>query len=277
MKISCADFTFPLLSHGAAMQLIKSMGIDAVDLGLFADRFHIRPENVRGNPVAAAKEIRSRLDDLGLGLADVFLQNSIDPADLPANHPNPSVRDKTRELMKIAIELTAAAGGTHITGLPGVSLTGIADDDSLKRAADEATWRAAAAAEAGLIYAIEPHLGSICQTPAATLDFLKRSQNVTITLDWSHFTYQDIPFGEVVPLIPHASHLHARGSAPGRLQTAVDENQIDFPAILRELERIGYDGYIGLEYVWVVWGGCNRCDTVSETILLKQLLNQHAA
>ena len=44
VKLACADFTFPLLSHQNALQLIAMLGFSGVDIGLFAGRSHLRPE-----------------------------------------------------------------------------------------------------------------------------------------------------------------------------------------------------------------------------------------
>jgi sugar phosphate isomerase/epimerase len=274
MKFSCADFTFSLLPHDGALQLIKLLGIGAVDLGFFSERSHLQPEHVRGNVAGAAKAFRARLDELGLELADVFLQTNEHPVGLPANHPDPAVREQTREFMKLTIEFAVHAGARHITGLPGVSHPGIRDGDSLSRSAEESSWRAAEAAKAGLVYAVEAHVGSICPSPETTLEFLRQASNVTLTLDYGHFIYQGMSNESVHPLLPHASHFHARGGAPRQLQSTVKENMIDFAAILREFRRLNYQGYICLEYVWVDWEGCNRTDNVSETLLLKDFLNQ---
>ena len=274
MKFSCADFTFPLLPHDGALQLIKLLGINAVDLGFFSGRSHLQPEHVQGNVAGAAKTFRARLDELGLELADVFLQTSEHPAGLPANHPDQAVREKTREFMKLAIEFAINAGARHITGLPGVSHAGVSDGDSRRRAAEESSWRAAEAAKAGLVYSVEPHVGSICPSPETTLEFLRQSQGVTLTLDYGHFIYQGMSNESVHPLLSHASHFHARGGAPRQLQSTVKDNTIDFAAIPRELKRLNYRGYLCLEYVWVDWEGCNRTDNVAETLLLKAQLSK---
>lgn len=273
-KFSCADFTFPLLPHDGALQAIKLCGINAVDLGFFSGRSHLQPEHVFGNVAGAARNFSKRLADLEMQLADVFLQTSEHPAGLPANHPNHSVREKTRDLFKVALEFAVEAGGRHLTGLPGVSHDGVVDPDARALAADEATWRAAEAAKAGIGYSVEAHVGSICASPETTLEFLKRSQGVTLTLDYGHFIYQGMTNESVHPLLPHASHFHARAGGKGRLQSALTRNTIDFAAILAGLRKCNYAGFICLEYVWVDWEHCNEVDNISETILLRDHLRQ---
>ena len=42
------------------------------------------------------------------------------------------------------------------------------------------------------------------------------------------------------------------------------------------MDRGGYAGYVGVEYVWIDWERCNEVDNLSETILLRDLLrNAH--
>lgn len=273
-RFSCADFTFPLLPHDGALQLIKLMGIDAVDLGFFVDRSHLRPEHVRRDAAGAARKFNARLGDLGLVLADVFLQTSADPHTVPANHPDRAVRDKTRELFKLAIEFAHTAGCRHLTGLPGVSHAGLSDADARALAADEASWRAAESAPAGIVYAVEAHVGSICPSPETTLEFLQQSQGVTLTLDYGHFVYQGMSNESTHALLPHATHFHARAGCKGRLQSALKNNTIDFARILTGLRQARYKGFICLEYVWVDWEHCNETDNVSETILLRDHLRE---
>jgi sugar phosphate isomerase/epimerase len=271
-RLSCADFTFPLLPHEKALQATKLCGVSAVDLGLFCGRSHLQPDHIASSVLVAAKAVSNCVTDLGLKIADVFLQTSEHPAGLPVNHPNPSVRQRTRDLFMVAVEFAVAADCRHITGLPGVSHTGISEADARRVAAEESTWRASVAAQAGLAYGIEAHVGSICSSPETTVEFINSCEGVTLTLDYGHFIYQGMTTESVHLLLPYASHFHARAGAKGRLQTTLKDNSIDFASILAGLHRVSYQGYICLEYVWVDWERCNEVDNISETILLRDHL-----
>lgn len=272
MKLSCADFTFPLLPHNDALSLIRMLGVEGVDLGVFSGRSHLQPGQIVGKPAKAAVEFKGRLDDCGLSLADVFLQVGEHPGDQAANCPDPAVRAGARDVFLKVLEFAKEAGAVHLTGLPGVSFDGIADSDGLKLAAEEASWRATEARKAEITYSVEPHVGSIAPTPQAAADLVRMAEGVTLTLDYGHFIYAGFSNEDVHALLPFASHFHARGGAPKRLQSTMSENTIAFPEILRRFQSGGYKGWICLEYVWVDWEGCNRTDNVSETILLRDLL-----
>ena len=272
IKYSCADFTFPLLSHRSALQLIQLMGIGAVDLGLFEDRSHNYPSAIIKDFNAVVETVKNHLDAADLAVSDVFLQTGADPPIHAANTPDHSVRDKNREMFLKIVEFTHAVGSEHITGLPGVYHKGHERSDDWGRAIEEAQWRIEYASKAGITYSVEPHVGSILPNATITMDFIKACPGLTLTLDYGHFIYQGQSNKSVHPLIPYASHFHARGGAKGRLQTIVRENTIDYYEIINLLLESGYEGYICLEYVYQDWEGCNRTDNVSETLLLHDLL-----
>lgn len=276
IKYSCADFTFPLLPHNKALQLIKLLGIDAVDLGIFEDRSHNYPSHIAKDPVGKGKQLAHELSTIGLEAADVFLQTGAEPPIAAANSPEESVRTNNRELFLKTLEFTNTLGCRHITGLPGVIHEGENFNDDWKRACEETHWRKETAEAANVIYSIEPHLGSILPDAETTLRFIKDCRELTLTLDYGHFIYQGQTNESVHPLISYASHFHARGGAKGKLQTMVQDNEIDFETIIPRFTEIGYSGFICMEYVYQDWGGCNRTDNVSETIRLHDLLRQIA-
>lgn len=216
--------------------------------------------------------MRAQLDRYHLDVADVFVQTGAEPQINAANDPDVSVREQNRETFLAMIRYAKALGASHMTGLPGVLHDGVDVGEDWKLAIDESMWRLEKCKEADITYAIEAHVGSILPDPQKTLRFLEAVPGLTLTLDYGHFIYQGMSNEESHCLIPYASHFHARGGANGALQTTVKENTIDFPEILKRLEAAGYEGYLCLEYVWVDWEGCNRTDNVSETILLKQML-----
>jgi sugar phosphate isomerase/epimerase len=61
------------------------------------------------------------------------------------------------------------------------------------------------------------------------------------------------------------------------MQTPVRESTIDVEAMVDALVAAGYDGFLGLEYVWLDWEHCNECDNLSETLLLRDRLRAKLA
>lgn len=272
MKLSCADFTFPLLPHEDVLSLIHLLGLDGVDLGVFSCRSHWTPEMILSDVPAAAKKMKSSLDHHGLAAADVFLQTGSEPPIRAANDPEASIRKTNRDTFRGILDFAMRIGAKHLTGLPGVWHQGVAQATDWSLATDEARWRKAEAARAGAEYAVEPHVGSMTPDPESALRFAQET-GVTLTLDYGHFVYQGMEAQAADILLPHTSHFHARGGAKGQLQSTMKDNVIDFPAIRETLSARDYPGWMCLEYVWVDWEGCNRTDNVSETIILRDLLH----
>jgi sugar phosphate isomerase/epimerase len=271
-KFSCADFTFPVLERLKALHLIKLLGFDHVDIGLFARSTHFSPFDLLASPRSYTAQILQNLDAAELRVSDVFLQTGVDPSEAAANDSNPATRLHNQDIFKSTLEFCIALGSKHLTGLPGVYHADASQSQDLDIAAEVCAWRLAECASAGVIYAIEPHIGSICPDVESTRRFLAAVKGLTLTLDYGHFIMAGETSDQVHNLLPSASHVHVRGGARERLQTSVAENTINFPEIIAGLQQLKYDGFLALEYVWVDWNDCNRTDNISETILLRNAL-----
>src|SRR5215469_14210543 len=73
-NLSCTDFSFPLLPHDAALQIISLLGLRGADIGLFAGRSHLRPEAELRKPERNGAILRRRLAGHGLAASHIFLQ-----------------------------------------------------------------------------------------------------------------------------------------------------------------------------------------------------------
>jgi len=274
IRFSCSDYTFPLLTRRQSLQLIRLLEFDFVDLGLFARSAELSPRLLVSNGEAFARSLKRDLSDAGLSVSDLFLQIGAHPGESAANDPSEAVRNTNRDVFRRSLDLCAELGCVHLTGLPGVwHQDASAEQDSLI-AAEEARWRVQVANHAGIQYAIEPHIGSLCGSVASTQHLLSAAPGLTLTLDYGHFVAESEAPNAIHALLPFASHIHARGGAEGRLQASVAENEIDFADIMRSLRKMDYAGFIALEYVWVDWKDCNRVDNISETILLRRWLQE---
>jgi sugar phosphate isomerase/epimerase len=272
LKLSCTDFSFPLLSHGAVLKIISLLGLTGVDVGLFAGRSHLRPEKELRNPLKNGKTLRRRLANEGLMAADIFLQVHENFTDFAINHPNSSRRKFARQQFLKCLDYAASAGSKHITILPGVKFAEESRKKSQARAADELLWRVERAARMKIAIAIEPHVGSLIDNPGRAMQLVVLVPRLGLTLDYAHFTRAGISDAKIEPLTSRATHLHARCARKGRLQSSFKENTINFSRALKALEHHRFNGWIALEYVWIDWEHCNEVDVLSETIQLIQHL-----
>ena len=277
-KLACADFAFPLLSHDDALDLIRRLGVTGVDVGVFPRGTHFGPAQYLEDPQGGARKLSELARRHDLELADIFLQSGPDLQSLAENHPDPQQRQQSRDVFLRTLELAVHCNAKHMTSLPGITWPADPPGDSLARSADELAWRAEQARSAGVVYAVEPHMWSVAPTPEAALRLVELAPGLTITLDCGHYVAQGFADEQIKPLVPHASHVHARAACPGLLQTSLAKNTIDFGSLLRSLAEADYRGWIGIEYVRLSGVAvAPEVDNLAETILMRKLLEQESS
>jgi sugar phosphate isomerase/epimerase len=272
MRLSCADYTWPLLPHGAALDLICAIGCDAVDLGFMTNRPHLWPERIHGVVAALAGRVRERVESRGLAVADIFAIPFTDFETMSVNNPDDDQQSRSIEFFAEAVEFAASVGAPGLTTLPGVLFDGDTFEQALARSAEGLSRRVEITAAAGLALSVEPHTGSLIDTPEKTLQLLDRVAGLSITLDYAHYVYGGVEQREIDLLLRHARHLQCRPGRPGALQVAVKYDAIDWVPVVEGLKALGYQGYLALEYTWQEWMDCDRVDTVGESILLRDVL-----
>lgn len=272
LRLACADFTFPLLTHDQALQLVAMLGFGGVDVGLFEGRSHLWPSREFVDVARSARELGRKAADRGLAIADVFLQTDPDFRPYAINHPNANRRRRARDWFARTLDYAAACGCGHVTALPGAPFEEEAFEASLARSVDELAWRVQRAGRSGIVFGVEAHVGSIVPDPAAAERLVRGVPGLTLTLDYTHFTRAGVPDRAVESLLAFARHVHVRGARPGHLQCSFRDNVIDYRRVVEGLRGRGYDGWWCVEYVWTEWERCNECDNLSETVRFRDFL-----
>ena len=267
LKLACSDFTFPILPHDRALQLISILGIKGVDIGLFEDQSHLQPSSEFKSVRRSARKLKKKLDGHGLVAADIFLQLALDYESHAVNQPRSQRRRVARESFLKALDYTSECRGKHLTALPGVHFVEESRRDSLARAAEELAWRVETAKEHRITFAIEPHIGSFADTPKRAEQLVKAVPGLTLTLDYAHMYPRGYSEADIERLIQYASHFHARGVSNRGGTGSLEDNTLDWKRVFRVMDRTGYHGWIELEY-----GGNNVTDTVVFRDYFRKLL-----
>jgi sugar phosphate isomerase/epimerase len=247
---------------------------DGVDIGLFENRSHLWPSREFDNVDESARLLKQKLDDRGLKAADIFLQMAVDFVPYAVNQPETARRQKARDWFLKTLDYAAACDCQHVTTLPGVHFDSESYADSLARSAAELAWRVEQAKSYNIIFGIEAHIGSIVSDPESAKRLVQQAPGLTLTLDYTHFTRIGLPDAAVEPLVKYASHFHIRGARPDRLQETFARNAIDYRRVFEVMQATGYQGWMGIEYVWMDWEHCNECDNLSETILFRDFFRK---
>ena len=107
--------------------------------------------------------------------------------------------------------------------------------------------------QCGVVIAIEPHVGSMLDTPDRVLELLDAipSPNLKLNFDISHFNVMGIPIAEsVAALAGHTVHTHVkdeRGVVPNYQFLIPGEGEFDYVAYLHAMREHGYSGFITAE------------------------------
>jgi sugar phosphate isomerase/epimerase len=272
MKLACGDHSFPVLNHESTIDLIAGMGFEGFDLALMGNRSHIRPEHIRNDIPEAATTIGKSIRRRGLEISDVFCIPWTTFDVLAPNHPDPDERIASRKLFEDLLDFTLLIKGPGITMVPGIDFDSLGHESSLTLAAEELQWRAERAASEGLRFSVECHMGSVAASPDDVLKLLELAPDLKLTLDYTHFIAPGYEQKSIDRLAPYAGHVQIRGGRVDAGQCSMKDNTIDYESVVSVLAANGYEGFLAVEYVWIDWGGMNRCDNVSETILMKDRL-----
>ena len=124
-KLSCADFTFPLLPHDRVLELIAMLELDGVDIGLFEKRSHLQPSTEFADLQQSASRLKGRLDKAGLEVFDVFLLMDPELDAYAINHPDPGRCEHARNWFLKTLAYTSTLGDQHVTTTPGMYFAGV--------------------------------------------------------------------------------------------------------------------------------------------------------
>jgi sugar phosphate isomerase/epimerase len=277
MRLSCGDHSFPALPHEAVVELIATLDFEGVNLVLWGDRSRVRLSEVRRDVAGWAGRLNERVLGRGLEFGDIVCIAAAEYETLALNHPDTAERLSGRALFEDMLELNVRLGSPGLTMLPGIDWPDEQHETSLERAAEELQLRVALAQERGVPYSIEPHLGSVCHTPAEVAWLCEQAPGLTLTLDYTHWVAAGFEETASDQLLPYTRHFHARGGAPDRVQTPLKENTIDYERIVDALVAQGYDGFVCVEYVWTEWDGFNNVDVLSETAIMRDRVRARLA
>lgn len=266
---SCADYAWPKVNHKTALNLIKGMEFEAVDLGLFYGSTHVKPEVVAGDVDTHADNIKKALSETKLKIGDVFLIPGEDLSTRAPNNPSPKELAEAFELFSSICKYTSLIGASGLTVLPGVIFDGQTQSEAIKQSAKMLNRYVDVASTFDLEVSFEPHDGSCTPTPETAMQLVALVDGLKITLDSAHFEYAGIPVSSYTEIFPSVRHVQIRGARTGVMQAIAEENETDYDLIVKTLVESNYRGGIACEYVWTEGWDCKRVDNVSETVLTR--------
>src|SRR6202000_598078 len=141
-RLSCADSSFPRLSHDGSLAVIADLGFDAVDVCIWAGYDHNPPDVALADPARSAAEIGERLERHGLVPSDVFLIIAESFEESAVNHPEEAVRGDPSRQSEALLDLAARLDAPGVSILPGAVFPGVDEGEGLDLSARELQRRA---------------------------------------------------------------------------------------------------------------------------------------
>ncbi|MGX5682803.1 sugar phosphate isomerase/epimerase family protein [Schumannella luteola] len=279
MRYSCADYSWPALSQPVVLDLIADLGFEGVDVAVFGTMTSVTVPELVARPLERADELLALTEPRGLAVADVFLTgHHLDLTRLSPTSRHDGDVAELRSIYEGTVEFAAAVGSGGVTLLPGVVEEGVSRDEAFARSAESLSVLIDIAGERGLAVSVEPHLGSIIPTASDVLELVSLTPGLTITLDPAHLVHEGGSLAdEVLPLVPVTRHLQARFGGPGAMQSRLEDNAIDYPAVIAALAAAGYDGWLASEFVWMQKWDCDRVDNTAESARMLRYLRDAVA
>jgi hydroxypyruvate isomerase len=202
---------------------------------------------------AGVDEVRACVDDLGLTVAMFNLHAGDADAGEFGTLGSPGRRDFFRWSFAQALEAANYLGCTRLHTMFGKTAAGFAAAAQVDCALENLAWAAPQAAEAGVTLLIEA-LNPIdwpdysLNTTADALGIVIRVNQPNVKLQYDVYHAQ-MTEGNLINTITDSfstiGHIQI-ADVPGRHEPGTGE--INYPNVFSILDRLGYEGYIGLEY-----------------------------
>ena len=210
-------------------------------------------------------------------LAELNARYGLTATDFAFNHPDGGVvasliekkdRGKLTSEIGRVIGLAKKIGCTKLITGSGNRVPGLRREEALDNMTEALAALAPLCGREGITLILEPfnsrvdHPDCFLDDPHTCVDILSKVNhpNIKMLFDIYHMQIMD---GNVVDFIRknirHIGHFHIAG-VPGRHEP--DAGELNYPFILKEVDRLGYTGYFGLEY----WPTMNHDESLKRIV-----------
>ena len=266
MKKTVTSWSFPHCDLKESIGLSKLLSINAIDIGYFY-KSAIDKKTLLSDYIRIINDLQ-KFDIEYSNLYHLF-GNSLGDRNLA----NKDSLDENSKDIETASKFCKELGIRSIFVLPGIINKNQSRKDAFLNSANSLKKLRDICDKNSVELLFEPHVHSYLESPEQTLELIKETDGMKIVLDYAHFVCIGWNQYEIDILAEHAGHVHLRQAKPGFLQTKLDEGTINFPAVLGKLKEVGYDKYLSIEYVHQDYMMTLYEDVLTETIKMRDLIN----
>ncbi len=267
MKLAGHTMGTPEYSLGEAVKLFSGMGLEGIEIIVQSDGYPCAiPLGADGVELSAVRQLTA---DQGLSVAGLTPYLNL------FNDLDETARKKECDSLRRVTDMASALGARNVRVYGGRLVDGETDPDGRKLEALVRSMRECGdhAEKLGVRLNLENHFGTMTTTARETARVIRLVGHPAVGILYDQANIAFFPaegYEEAIDLqkdkihYVHCKDLVYRGGAPQKPRfsnvASVDEKErtvhsripgegiLDWPGILRKLKRIGYDGWISLEY-----------------------------
>lgn len=243
IELGASTLGFRHDSLDVALQEIKNEGFRSIDIAMYPSYCpHFNPFTASES---GKEKLKARVSDLGLKIATLNAGDGI--------LGSPDHREIAINFAKVTMQLAKQLGAYAITMQSGIEPNPEQWFEVAKGVANDVRELGNYAADLGLDLTLELHKDLLMANTQQSLDLMElvNHSNVGVALDPSHITYAGEKADEVaLKLGKHVKHVHLRDGVGKNIMVVPGDGTVDFAALARALEKIGYNkvAVIELEY-----------------------------
>ncbi len=229
MHLGCCAYSYRDALNAGAMTLSDflhrcvDMNLDGVELTAY-----YFTDTSRETLLAVKREAYQ----LGLDICGAAVGNAF-------TSPDPAERAKNVQLVKTWVDHSVTLGAPGVRVFAGSLPAGVTEDQAFTWTVESLKECAAYGAEHGVMIALENH-GGITSTADQTLRLLDAVDHDWLGINLDLGNYATDPYDQIARTAPHAVTAHAKVSAY--------TDQLDYDQVIQTLQRVGYRGYLNVEY-----------------------------
>jgi len=240
MKLAFSTLGCPEWSMEQILKAARRNGYDGVELRCYKGSLDLLKALAEfpGGPRGVCRQFQR------VGLEICCLDSSV-----TLSAPEASAREGEQ-----MIELALALGAPYIRVFGGKAPAGERPADSFKRAAEKLARLGRRAAQRGLKVLVETHDAFSSGAQLATLLDAAGEEGVGALWDLHHPVRLGEPPAETARLIGTRTwHVHVKDGKKTGGYTLLGEGDISLPELVAELHKVGYKGYLSLEWekAWI--------------------------
>jgi len=172
--------------------------------------------------------------------------------------PDPAIREQGRDALKVSVEDARAYGCDTVLLVPGKVDETVSYDDCWKRSIEEISKVVPFAEKAGVIIAVENVWNNFILSPVEAVHYLDqfRSPFVKFYFDCGNILVYGWPEQWINILGKRIARIHIKefsnklANSKGKWEgfnVKLGDGDVNWPAVMRSLDNIGYNGWLILE------------------------------